>query len=94
MANKKTARKAARLPPELSSHANVTALQLDASMPRPSVNSLSDNLRIELAPLGVSVVAVMVGSITTPFYANGASFELPPKSRYMAFKETIARWAR
>ncbi|KAJ7022398.1 hypothetical protein C8F04DRAFT_240679 [Mycena alexandri] len=59
-----------------------------------AVTSLSDNLRIELAPLGVSVVTVMVGSITTPFFANGASFELPPKSRYMAIKETIGRWAR
>ncbi|KAJ7784296.1 hypothetical protein B0H16DRAFT_1491985 [Mycena metata] len=57
-----------------------------------AVTSLSDNLRIELAPLGVSVVTVMVGRIVTPFFAHD-SFELPPTSRYMAIKDIITRWA-
>ncbi|KAJ7145291.1 hypothetical protein C8R46DRAFT_1131211 [Mycena filopes] len=70
-----------------------------------ALTSLSDTLRIELAPLGVSVVTVMLGTVTTSFYANTTqttttgtghttfAFELPPTSRYTAIKDTIARWA-
>ncbi|KAJ7132931.1 hypothetical protein C8R46DRAFT_1140003 [Mycena filopes] len=68
-----------------------------------ALTSLSDTLRIELAPLGVSVVTIMLGTVTTAFYANTTQttttgntllrFELPPTSRYTAIKDTIARWA-
>ena len=58
-----------------------------------ALTHLSETSRLELAPLGVSVVTLLVGTIKTPFYANQPSFELPQSSRYLAIKSTIARWA-
>ena len=46
-----------------------------------------------MAPLGVSVVTLLVGNVNTPFYANQPSLELPQNSYYLAVKSTIARWA-
>jgi short chain dehydrogenase len=58
-----------------------------------ALTNLSDTLRLELAPLGVSVITLMAGTVSTPFDANEPSFVLPPTSRYAAIKDTIARWA-
>ena len=35
-----------------------------------ALNSISDTLRLELAPFNVSVVTIMVGTVATPFHAN------------------------
>ncbi|KAK4236590.1 hypothetical protein C8A03DRAFT_35489 [Achaetomium macrosporum] len=59
-----------------------------------ALNSLSDTLRLELSPFGVTVVTVMVGTVTTPFHANEPEVVLPPKSRYAAIRDTINRWAK
>ncbi|GAB1317707.1 2-deoxy-D-gluconate 3-dehydrogenase [Madurella fahalii] len=63
------------------------------SSSKAALNMLSDTLRLELAPFGVSVVSVMVGTITTPFHANEPTVVLPPSSRYAAIKDIISRWA-
>ncbi|KAL2021076.1 hypothetical protein VTK56DRAFT_7495 [Thermocarpiscus australiensis] len=64
------------------------------SSSKAALNSLSDTLRLELAPFNVSVVTIMVGTITTHFHANEPAVVLPPSSRYAAIKDTISRWAR
>ncbi|KAF2476762.1 oxidoreductase [Lindgomyces ingoldianus] len=58
-----------------------------------AVTVLSETLRLEVAPLGVHVQTVMVGVITTPFWANEPAFFLPQTSRYHAIKDTIAKCA-
>lgn len=59
-----------------------------------ALNMLSETLRLELSPFGVSVVLVMVGTVATPFHANEPDVELPPKSRYMVIQDTINKWAK
>ncbi len=59
-----------------------------------ALNSISDTLRVELAPFSVSVVTIMVGTVTTPFHANEATVVLPPSSRYTLIRDTINRWAK
>ncbi|GKZ67774.1 hypothetical protein AnigIFM50267_002326 [Aspergillus niger] len=63
------------------------------SSSKSALSNLSETLRLELAPLGVSVATLMIGTVTTPFHANEPRFTLPPNSRYAAIAETIARWA-
>lgn len=59
-----------------------------------ALNTLTGTLRLELAPLGVSVVAVMLGRVVTFFHANEPEFRLPPGSRYALIESIIARWSR
>ncbi|GLB08399.1 hypothetical protein AtubIFM57258_004288 [Aspergillus tubingensis] len=63
------------------------------SSSKSALSNLSETLRLELAPLGVSVATLMIGTVTTPFHANEPTFTLPPSSRYAAIAQTIARWA-
>lgn len=58
------------------------------------MNTLVSTLRLELAPFGVNVVAVMLGRVVTPFHANEPAFRLPPGSRYAPIESTIPRWSR
>lgn len=59
-----------------------------------ALNTLSETMRLELAPLGVSVVTILPGVIDSKLHVNGtASFDLPPTSRYAAIKDIIAGWA-
>ncbi|KAH8426149.1 SDR family oxidoreductase [Aspergillus melleus] len=55
--------------------------------------ALSETLRLELAPLGVTVATLMVGVVLTSFHGNEPEFNLPGPSRYFAIKDIIARWA-
>lgn len=59
-----------------------------------ALNSISDTLRLELAPFHVSVVTIMVGTVATPFHANEPDVVLPPSSRYAPIRDTINRWAK
>ncbi|EGR47349.1 uncharacterized protein TRIREDRAFT_64720 [Trichoderma reesei QM6a] len=59
-----------------------------------AVNSISETLRLELSPFGVSVVTVMLGTVATPFHANEPVPELPAGSYYASISETIAKWAK
>lgn len=59
-----------------------------------ALNTLSETLRLELAPFGVSVVTILPGVIDSNLHANDAAgFDIPPTSRYVAIRDIIARWA-
>jgi len=58
-----------------------------------ALNSISDTLRLELSPFGVSVITVMPGVINSEFHVNDSGFDLPPNSRYAPIKDTIVSWA-
>ncbi|RKL39855.1 hypothetical protein BFJ72_g6584 [Fusarium proliferatum] len=53
---------------------------------------ISDTLRLELAPFGVSVTTVVLGIVATDFNNNKFSLILPPRSRYTTIHETILAW--
>lgn len=59
-----------------------------------AINSISETLRLELTPFGVSVVTVMLGTVATPFHANEPMPVLPATSLYAAILETITKWAK
>ncbi|KAL4786387.1 hypothetical protein BJX76DRAFT_365781 [Aspergillus varians] len=63
------------------------------SSSKSALAQLSETLRLELAPLGVSVLCLMLGTVTTSFHANEPPVVLPEVSRYTAIRETISRWA-
>ncbi|KAJ5606372.1 hypothetical protein N7510_009153, partial [Penicillium lagena] len=63
------------------------------SSSKSAITQISETLRLELGPLGVDVVCLMVGTVTTTFHANEPEVILPPSSRYMAIRETISNWA-
>ncbi|KAE8154394.1 hypothetical protein BDV25DRAFT_126495 [Aspergillus avenaceus] len=63
------------------------------SSSKSALNILTDTLRLELRPLGVSVLTIMVGTVTTTFHANEPEVILPPTSRYTAIRDTISQWA-
>lgn len=59
-----------------------------------ALNNLSETLRLELAPFGVSVVTILPGVIDSNLHVNdAAAFEMPPSSRYSAIKHIIASGA-
>lgn len=55
--------------------------------------TISETLRLELAPFGVTVDTLMVGVVLTSFHGNLPAFNLPGTSRYFAIKDIIARRA-
>ncbi|KAI1815335.1 putative short-chain dehydrogenase/reductase [Poronia punctata] len=57
-----------------------------------AVTMLSETLRLELEPLGVKVVAAMVGAVKTEIY-NKQDFELPANSLYKPAEEAMRRQA-
>ncbi|KAB8274697.1 hypothetical protein BDV30DRAFT_225615 [Aspergillus minisclerotigenes] len=63
------------------------------SSSKPAVTQLSETLRLELAPWGVTVVCLMSGTITTAFHANEPEVVLLPTSQYAAIRQTISDWA-
>lgn len=62
------------------------------SSSKSALTTLSETLRLELAPLGVSVATIMVGTISSHFHDND-EFSLPAGSRYVSIEATIAGWA-
>jgi 1-acylglycerone phosphate reductase len=54
---------------------------------------LDENLRIEMAPLGVKVLTVVAGSVATTFGDNNKSDSLPKGSRYEPVKKEFDRLA-
>ncbi|KAH6664765.1 hypothetical protein F5X68DRAFT_250268 [Plectosphaerella plurivora] len=54
--------------------------------------SFSETLRLELAPLGIDVAAIMVGTVDSLFHVNDP-FTLPSGSPYAPIEKTIAGWA-
>ncbi|KAJ6599782.1 hypothetical protein DFH09DRAFT_1503949 [Mycena vulgaris] len=64
------------------------------SASKAGLNRISETLRLELAPFGVSVLTVMLGGVATVFIANEAPRPLPSGSRYASIGDTILLWAR
>ncbi|KAM0335287.1 hypothetical protein ACHAQA_000332 [Verticillium albo-atrum] len=52
----------------------------------------SETLRMELAPFGVDVLTIMVGTVKSRFHVNDP-FALPAGSLYAPIEEIIAGWA-
>ncbi|KAF4256005.1 hypothetical protein KXW98_001459 [Aspergillus fumigatus] len=63
------------------------------SSSKAAVMQISETLRLELAPLGVGVVCLMVGTVSTSFHENEPRVVLPAGSRYAAIRDVIAQWA-
>lgn len=55
---------------------------------------LSESLRIELEPLGVRVLTIMLGQVSTQMYSNTVAFHLPEGSPYDKIAGTIASQSR
>lgn len=59
-----------------------------------ALNTLSETLRLEIGPFGVSVVTILPGVINSNLHVNDSKrSDMPPTSRYLAIKKTIAEWA-
>ena len=58
-----------------------------------ALTNLSETLRHELSPFGVSVICLQVGGVDTNFDARTTEFNLPPNSYYATIKDDIAGWA-
>lgn len=59
-----------------------------------ALNTLSETVRLELGPFGVSVVTILPGVIDSNLHVNDAKdFDIPATSRYMSIKNIIAGWA-
>jgi len=54
-----------------------------------AVNLLTDQLRLELAPLGVKVILVLTGAVKTKFFDNQPPVTVPADSFYAAGREEI-----
>ncbi|TLD19745.1 hypothetical protein PspLS_09332 [Pyricularia sp. CBS 133598] len=59
-----------------------------------AVTTLSETLRLEMAPLGVRVITAMVGVVGTRIFRHGDEFSLPPGSRYKSVEKEIGKWSR
>lgn len=71
---------------------SANALGIYASS-KSALATLSETLRLELRPFGVTVQTVLVGRIATSFHVNEPAVVLPPGSRYAAIRDTISDWA-
>lgn len=67
-----------------------------------ALNTLSETLRLELSPFGVSVTTVITGTVKTKFHVNDTVYAvhdgaqelpLPAGSWYELIKDIIATWA-
>ncbi|EMR62659.1 putative short-chain dehydrogenase reductase family protein [Eutypa lata UCREL1] len=58
-----------------------------------ALTCISETLRLELSPFGVSVATVMAGVVASHFHDNEPGFKLPEGSRYAFIEDIIAGWA-
>lgn len=63
------------------------------SSSKAALNNLSECLRLELSPFGVSVVTILGGLIETHFHSGDMQFKLRPDSLYAPIEEIIESWA-
>ncbi|KAI0172926.1 NAD(P)-binding protein [Hypoxylon sp. FL1284] len=62
------------------------------SSSKAALTSISESLRRELSPFGVTVVTVMAGIINSHFHDNDIGTKLPEGSRYTDIEDTIGGW--
>lgn len=55
---------------------------------------ISESLRIELEPLGIRVLTIILGQVSTQMYANKPAFHLPGGSPYEKIAGAIAMQSR
>ena len=78
----------------------VAPLGYDKSIPgiyaasKGALSTVSEILRLELAPLGVNVVTVETGAVRSRGQINLPELKLPSSSRYLSIEKTIAARAR
>lgn len=63
------------------------------SSSKAALNNISESLRLELSPFGVSVVNILAGVIETHFHAGNMQFKLQSDSLYTPIEEIIEGWA-
>jgi 1-acylglycerone phosphate reductase len=54
-----------------------------------AAKQISETLRVELQPLGVTVITAMVGAVHTPIHDKAGELVLPAGSYYQSVRETI-----
>ncbi|KAF2108649.1 IBR finger domain protein [Lophiotrema nucula] len=54
-----------------------------------AATSLTENMRLELAPFGIKVVNLMTGGVKSTFYENATKTEVPADSLYAFAKDRI-----
>ncbi|KAK9428985.1 hypothetical protein V1505DRAFT_314633 [Lipomyces doorenjongii] len=59
-----------------------------------ALTTLSETLRLEMAPLGVKVLTVVTGTVDSNFFVNTPEYKLPSTSRYMPVEKSIVARAR
>lgn len=59
-----------------------------------AMTAITEALRLELAPFGITVATVNTGAVRTNNFANGVNFELPSTSLYKSIEKQIAARAR
>lgn len=59
-----------------------------------ATNILSETLRLELEPLGISTITVVAGIIKTNFFSSISSYVLPPTSLYRSLEPYISKVAK
>ncbi|OAA79035.1 oxidoreductase, short-chain dehydrogenase/reductase family [Akanthomyces lecanii RCEF 1005] len=64
------------------------------SSSKSALHTVSETLRMELQPFGVTVACLVTGTVATRFHANEGEFSLPADSLYADILRTISRWAR
>lgn len=63
------------------------------SSSKAALNNISESLRLELSPFGVSVVTILAGLLETHFHSGEMQFKLRPDSLYARIEEIIEGWA-
>ncbi|KAK9320927.1 hypothetical protein V1517DRAFT_340297 [Lipomyces orientalis] len=59
-----------------------------------AVTTISETLRLEMAPLGVKVLTAVTGTVHSNFFVNGPQHKLPPTSRYVSVEKSIVARAQ
>ncbi|KAF2797436.1 NAD(P)-binding protein [Melanomma pulvis-pyrius CBS 109.77] len=59
-----------------------------------ALHMLDSTLRLELAPLNISVLTVVTGAIETSFMSNIQEPQFPPNSFYLSIEQTVKARAR
>jgi NAD(P)-dependent dehydrogenase (short-subunit alcohol dehydrogenase family) len=58
-----------------------------------AIMTISETLRLELAPIGINVLTVMVGTVTTSFHYNEPEVSIPNSSYFLGARDIITQLA-